>query len=108
VNADMPAGFQFDELNSGFGSNKREADGDAFAMALFKRWGRVGGYEAIFEHRAARVESRVDVFRKSEGARIVLAWHQRNVGSAAVSQSRLLIGDEAWLTESHLAARFGS
>jgi hypothetical protein len=68
--------------------------------ALFARSGRVTGYEAAFERRTGIIRSRADLFRRPDGARMVLDWldaETRKGGIKGLERARAGIGAESWI-----------
>ena len=47
--ADVPAGFRLEAASSGVRTNAQEAKENAEAGRLFRRWGRLTGYQMIFD-----------------------------------------------------------
>jgi hypothetical protein len=98
--ADVPNGFELDRDDSGLRSNESEAKGDRRLPGLFRRWGRVTGYEMEFDRREASISSRADLFRTPEGARLVLAFlvdEFEKSGIQGLRRSPLRIGAKGWL-----------
>lgn len=97
--SDVP-GWQPDVDNSGPRSNKRESEGDPELRALFRRAGRLSGYEVIYNRGDPEISSRADVFRRPEGARIFLRWFEkqfRMASRAALRRTPKGIGAEGWV-----------
>jgi hypothetical protein len=95
--ADVPAGFQLDRAQSGIQTNTDLRD-DAFVA----RSGRITGYLAQYVQRqpSSGVQSRVDLFRRPAGARMMLAkakdWWRR-FGQGEPPPRRGQIGAESWI-----------
>jgi hypothetical protein len=107
--ADVPAGFRLDRDESGIRSNEREAKNDPRLPGLFVRWGRLTGYEAVFDRGAATIESRVDVCRRPEGAHMLLLWFDRELrkaSPASLRRSPARIGAEGWVYRGKLPVAF--
>jgi hypothetical protein len=97
--SDVP-GWQLDVDNSGPRSNKRESEGDPELRALFTRAGRLSGHEVIYNRGAPEISSRADVFRRPEGARMLLRWFEKQFGMAsraALQRTPQGIGAEGWV-----------
>jgi len=97
--ADVPPGYRLDERTSGVRSNAMESKGKAEVQRLLARTGRTTGYEAEFDKRELRIESRIDVFRRAGGARIFLDWFEvemRKAGVLGLTRSRARIGAGGW------------
>lgn len=105
--ADVPSGFRLDRDGSGLRTNEAEAKGDIRLKGLFRRWGRVTGYETEYDRRESMVGSRADLLRSSEGARLMMTWFSneaRKLGVKGLRRSPVRIGEEGWL----YGARTGS
>ncbi len=96
--ADVP-GWRLDLDNSGPRSNKSETESDPELRSLFRRAGRLNGYEAIYNRRAAEISSRADVFRQPEGARMLLRWFEKQLSAfrGALRRTPAGIGAEGWM-----------
>ena len=99
--ADVPAGFKLDPDQTGVLSNASQAKGaEATERALLRRSGRTTGYESDFDLRDTKIKSRADVFRKPQGAKLVLNAAARAFAVSGVQGMRrtpLRIGDEGWV-----------
>lgn len=98
--ADVPAGYRLDRDGSGLRSNESEAKSDRRLPGLFRRWGRVTGYETEYDRREATITSRADLYRSPEGARLVMVWfvgEARKFGIKGLRRSSVRIGAEGWL-----------
>lgn len=83
--ADVPAGFRLDPDESGLRTNELEAREHPETRPLFRRWGRVTGYQARYETSDhASIEARVDLFRTVSGARGVHRWVLREMQKAGI------------------------
>lgn len=97
---DVPAGFRLDRSETGVRSNATEARNDPRLPALFRRWGRVTGYESGFDRGPATIGSRADVFRSARGAGELVSWFDREVrkaGMRGLRRGRVEIGAGGWL-----------
>lgn len=97
---DIPSGYVLVRRESGRQSNERAARGFPRFRELSRTWGRVTGYQRIFERGERSIEARVDVFRGASGARRMLAWSEREARLAGVRglrQGRADVGAEAWV-----------
>lgn len=97
---DVPTGFRLDPKETGIRANAGGAEATAEMRALFARSGRVTGYEAAFEHRTAIIRSRADLFRRPDGARLVLDWFEaelRKGGIKGLRRARAGIGAASWI-----------
>lgn len=108
--ADVPAGFRVDRAQTGLRTNAREAQFGPQLPALFRRWGRLTGYQVEFDRDGQTIASRVDVFRSASGAAEFLVWYEREArkggGLSGLRRSRLALGDGGWLYRSPLRAPF--
>jgi hypothetical protein len=100
--ADVPNGFELDRDDSGLRSNESEAKGDRRLPGLFRRWGRVTGYEMEFDRRetAATIRSRADLFRTPEGPELMMAYvveEAKKSGIKGLRRSSVRIGAGGWL-----------
>jgi hypothetical protein len=99
--ADVPAGFKLDPDQTGVLSNASQAKGaEAAERALLRRSGRTTGYESDFDLRDTKIKSRADVFRKAQGAKLVLNAAARAFDISGVQGMRrtpVRIGDEGWV-----------
>lgn len=96
---DVPAGFRLDDAKSGVLANEevRASDDPAF----IGRSGRITGYLVQYAQREHGIglQSRVDLFRRSAGARMMLARVHRSWQRLAPTDpsGRARIGDEGWV-----------
>ena len=109
--ADVPAGFRFDAVESRVQSNASLADGDPESRTIIARSGRLTGYEAVFEKKdGTLIESRADLFRSPAGARILLDWFDREVkkeGATKLTRDVVDIGAGGWFfTHRDASVRF--
>jgi hypothetical protein len=95
--ADVPARFQLDRAQSGVRTNANAGE-DAKFLA---RSGRITGYVAQYVQRqpSRGVQSRVDLFRRPAGARLMFAranekWRRFTQGEP---RQRGRIGTESWI-----------
>lgn len=96
---DVPSGFVLDRDASGPRTNESEASGDRRARALFKRWGRVSGYQTEYKRQVATLTSRVDLFRTSRGAELFIAYiveEAKKSGIKGLRRSPVRIGAGGW------------
>lgn len=99
-NRDVPAGFRLDRDESGIRSNAAEAKNDPRLPTLFRRWGRLTGYEVEYDRGMATIRARADVFRRPAGARQLLDWYDREVRKAGLKDFRRTaarVGAEGWI-----------
>ena len=97
---DVPAGFRLDRDESGSRTNETEAQKDIRLPGLFKRWGRVTGYETEYDRQDATLGSSADLFRSPKGARLMMAWfvkEARTLGARGIRRSAVQIGAGGWL-----------
>lgn len=101
--ADVPAGFRLVPDESGLRTNAQEAKDFPETRRYYRRWKRVTGYQALYEKKPAKLESRADVFRSRVGAEAMLSLTDREWRKSGVSGQRrasLAIGDRGvvyWL-----------
>lgn len=98
--ADVPPGFEVDREKTGVRSNASELRRYPGLAGLFTRVGRVTGYSAEFRRGSAFIGSRVDLVRRSAGARVLLDWYDREIrkgGVRGLERTRGGIGSESWL-----------
>lgn len=98
--ADVPSGFTLDRARSGVRSNASEVSRHPELATLFARAGRVTGYSAEFRRGSAFIGSRADLLLRPQGARVLLAWYDREVrkgGVRGLERSRARVGAESWL-----------
>jgi hypothetical protein len=97
---DVPAGFELDRNGSGLRTNQSEAKGDRRLPALFRRWGRVTGYETEYDRREATLTSRADLFRTPEGSELMMAYvveDAKKSGIKGLRRSPARIGAGGWV-----------
>jgi hypothetical protein len=99
--SDVPADYVLSRNESGVRTNEQEAKESAEAGRLFRRLGRVTGYQMIFEGRDERtIEARADVFGSPAAAREMLRWADRQArlaGIRGLRRARAGIGAESWV-----------
>ena len=98
--ADVPSGFRPDLQASGVRTNASESRRSGELRALLARSGRVTGYEAEFDGRDATIRSRTDLFRRPEGARMMLIWVDKQArlsGLKGLKRARVGVGAESWI-----------
>jgi len=104
--ADVPAGFRLDPDETGLRTNELEAREHPETRPLFRRLGRVTGYQARYENAAdASIEARVDLFRNANGAHELHRWVVREMarsGITGVVSARLDLGSEGRMYSSKL------
>lgn len=101
--ADVPVRFRLDRESTGVRSNAAEIEKNPELAPLFRRWGRVTGYEIEFDRGAAKIEARADVFRARTGARQILDWYVlevRKAGLLGLRRTRARLGDQGWVYSS--------
>jgi hypothetical protein len=96
--ADVPAGFRLDPDETGLRTNELEAREHPETRPLFRRLGRVTGYQARYERSdLASIETRVDLFKRASGARELHRWVDREMqksGVKGIARSRARIGSK--------------
>ncbi len=100
--ADVPAGFVLDREDTGVRTNEDEARESRQTRALIARLGRVTGYEAEWDQDRGMnvIHSRVDVFRATAGARMLLDLYStgfRTSGVKGLRRTAVRIGDEGFV-----------
>jgi len=98
--ADVPSGFRLDRDQTGPRPNAVEARSDPRLPELFRRWGRVTGYQVEFDRERQTIASRVDVFRSARGARGLLLWYDREVRKElgpGLHRAPARLGQEGWI-----------
>jgi hypothetical protein len=104
--ADVPAGFRLDPDETGLRTNEVEARENPETRPLFRRWGRVTGYQARYENAAdASIEARVDLFRNANGAHELQRWVVREMarsGIKGVVSGPVRLGSEGRMYSSKL------
>jgi hypothetical protein len=98
--SDVPQGFVVDPAETGLRTNQREWRDEPETRQLFRRAGRVTGYESRFDRKIDSIASRVDVFRGPAGPRLVFDYfdeEMRKSGIKGLYRSRVAIGDEGRL-----------
>lgn len=98
--ADVPAGFRLQAASSGVRTNAQEAKENAEAGRLFRRWGRLTGYQMIFDGGERTIEARSDVFRSLAGPRAMLEWADRQArlaGIKGLEHEDVRLGADAFL-----------
>jgi hypothetical protein len=114
--ADVPTGYQLDRSESGLRTNPIEAKENSELAPLFRKWGRVTGYQSIFERGESTIEARTDLFRAATGAGRMLAWSEQQARLAGVQGLRgahVRVGQDGWIfwttaqwTETYVYWRF--
>lgn len=92
-------GFVLDRDASGPRTNESKASGDRRARALFKRWGRISGYQTEYKRQEATLTSRVDLFRTSRGVELFIAYiveEAKKSGIKGLRRSPVRIGAGGW------------
>jgi hypothetical protein len=100
--SDVPVGYRLERSESGLRTNALEAKETPEATRLFRRWGRVTGYQMIFERGESSIEARSDVFRSATGARELQRWAEREVrlsGIRGIRRANPGIGAQSLLVE---------
>ena len=96
--AEVPTGFRVDPDETGLRTNEREARDHPETRTLFRRWGRVTGYQARYENvDDASIEARVDLFESASGARALHRWVDRETQKSGIKglvRARARIGSE--------------
>ena len=83
--AEVPHGFRVDPDETGLRTNELEARESPQTRPLFRRWGRVTGYQVRYEGRDdASIEARVDLFRTVRGARGLHRWVLREMQKSGI------------------------
>jgi hypothetical protein len=98
--SDVPQGFVVDPAETGLRTNEREWRDEPETRRLFRRAGRVTGYESRFDRKLDSIASRVDLCRGPAGPGLLLDYfdeEMRKAGIKGLYRSRLALGDEAWL-----------
>jgi hypothetical protein len=98
--SDVPAGYVLSRSESGVRTNQQEATESPEAGRLFRRLGRVTGYQMIFERGERTIEARADVFGSPASAREMLHWADRQARLAGVRglrRARAGIGAVGWV-----------
>ena len=97
--ADVPAGFRLDRES--LLTNAKEAAREPRLGALYKRSGRITGYESAFETvdggSGPSIESRADLFRQRAGARTYFSAFDHEMklaGIAHLARTRAKIGSQ--------------
>jgi hypothetical protein len=97
---DVPSGFEVDRARTGIRSNASEVRKYPDLAELFERVDRVTGYSIEFRKGSAFIGSRADLVRRPVGARILLAWYDREIrkgGVGGLRRSRAGVGSESWV-----------
>lgn len=100
---DVPAGYRLEAASSGVRTNAQEAKESPEAGRLFRRWGRVTGYQVIYDRGERTIEARADVFRSPAGPREMLRWADRQVrlsGIKGLRRESVRLGSDAFLVSS--------
>jgi hypothetical protein len=92
VEGELPAGFRVDPSDAGVLTNAAEGRRHPGWLALFRRWGRLTGYQAAYERGvSAKIEVRVDLFRGAAGARSLFGLMMREVERSPSFQTRVRV-----------------
>jgi hypothetical protein len=97
---ELPAGFRVDPSDAGVLTNVAEGRRHPGWLTLFRRWGRLTGYQAAYERDVSgKVEVRADLFRGAAGARSLfgLMMSEVETSSSFHTRVRVAIGDEGVL-----------
>ena len=97
--AEVPAGFRVDPDETGLRTNEREARDHPETRPLFRRWGRVTGYQARYERTSddASIEARADLFESASGSRALHRWADREMQKSGIKgavRARARVGSE--------------
>ncbi|HUG65514.1 MAG TPA: hypothetical protein VMK83_09875 [Gaiellaceae bacterium] len=98
--ADVPAGYRLEAASSGVRTNAQEAKESPEGGRLFRRWGRVTGYQVIYDRGERTIEARSDVFRSRAGPPEMLRWADRQVrlsGIKGLRRESVRLGSDAFL-----------
>jgi hypothetical protein len=87
--ADVPAGYRLVRSESGLRTNTAAAKEIPELARLFRKWGRVTGYQHIFDRGERSIEARVDLFRAPAGAASMLAWSGIQIYSSGTAGVRI-------------------
>ena len=99
---DVPRGFVLDRDDTGVETNDELAAQSAEDLRRLRRMGRVTGYTASWDQdrRQASLVSRVDVFRRSSGARSMLDLYVRELdrsGIKGLGRRSAPLGGGGWI-----------
>jgi hypothetical protein len=96
--AQVPAGFRVDPDETGLRTNEREATDHPETRPLFRRWGRLTGYQVRYEKSDdASIEARADLFENASGAQALHRWVDRETQKSGIKglvRARARIGSE--------------
>lgn len=112
--ADVPAGFELVEGQSGVRSNTRRASMyRAGRRPPLARFGRLTGYDAVYSRSRpyAVIVSSADLYRGAEGVDRFLDWWEKDVrahGDKGPKVRRTWIGVRAWVTTQRLPRGSGT
>jgi hypothetical protein len=107
--SDVPRAYTLDRTESGLRTNEQEGRNEPGLRRLYQRARRVTGYEVEYVNRGNQIGARVDLFRGSDGARIVLEWfgvEMRKAGIQGLMRTQGSIGDESWVYSARGPAPF--
>jgi hypothetical protein len=95
---DVPGGYRLVRSESGLRTNTAAAREIPELAHLFRKWGRVTGYQRIFDRGERSIEARVDLFRSPAGAGSMFAWSEIQIyssGAGGVRVRKAGIGTES-------------
>jgi hypothetical protein len=98
--SDLPSAFAVNPDKTGVRTNEQEFRQEPEAGRVLRRAQRITGYQAEFTRGTSSLASRVDLFRTSAGAKLVLDYVDRDMrrsGFRGLHTERMAIGDEGWL-----------
>jgi hypothetical protein len=98
--SDLPSAFAVNPDRTGVRTNEQEFRQEPEAGRVLRRARRITGYQAEFTRGSNTLASRVDLFRTSAGAKLVLDYVDRDMrksGFSGLHRERMAIGDEGWL-----------
>jgi hypothetical protein len=107
--SDVPRAYTLDRTESGLRTNEQETRNEPELRKLYQRARRVTGYEVEYVNRGNQIGARVDLFRGSDGARVVLQWfgaEMQKAGIKGLVRTGASIGDESWVYSARSPAPF--